>query len=91
LFLLCRWEGPNGPLVAERGRVRVTDSAQLIISDVEMSDAGDYACIVDNMAATKSGKFSLVVAGIEECLDSTFSEDLSLSANVLLWVWVFVI
>lgn len=49
--------------MAERGRVRVTESAQLIISDLEASDAGDYTCIVENVAATKSGKFSLVVAG----------------------------
>lgn len=64
LLAVCRWEGPKGQVIGENGRIKVKDSTHLIISDVDTTDSGDYACVIENMAATKSGKFTLVVSGI---------------------------
>jgi len=61
--LSIRWEGPNGLVLNERGRIRITDSTHLVINDVEATDAGEYRCVVENMATTRTGQFLLVVSG----------------------------
>ena len=50
-------------MIKARGRVKVTGGCHLMMSSMDTSDAGNYTCYVSNVAATKSVRVMLTVAG----------------------------
>ncbi|XP_063220526.1 inactive tyrosine-protein kinase 7-like [Bacillus rossius redtenbacheri] len=55
------WLDPRGHVVSDSGPVRVDETRLLVEAARPDRDAGNYTCVAENLAGTKSASFRLVV------------------------------
>ena len=47
------WKTQDGKQVKTIGRFALTDDGNLVVDEVKAADAGDYSCVVENIAGTR--------------------------------------
>lgn len=55
------WEDPGGHTIGDTGRLRVADM-RLLLDAARKSDAGNYSCVVQNLAGTRRTQVHVFVA-----------------------------
>nr|XP_022915980.1 tyrosine-protein kinase-like otk isoform X2 [Onthophagus taurus] len=55
------WQSPAGHTVSDKGQVKVDDDGRLIIEKVELSNAGNYTCVAENIADIVQQSINLII------------------------------